>query len=165
MKVHPSTIFDAFPKDFAQFLTNPNRYTPSRQVDTKSASNLKQVMEKFKQENEEKMSKLKQDFITEFRISETDSVEDKMIHILLPNVYKDEVTIESYKNQLTVTFEQNEEETAKFVPNSFTKTFTFGEEFDMDKISTNLEYGVLNIIVPKKDKANQKFETKMIQIN
>jgi HSP20 family molecular chaperone IbpA len=158
-------LWNTFYQNVDKFLTNPDRYTPSRQVDTKSVTDLKEIIYKFKQLSEQKMSQSKQDFVLEFRISETDIDYEKMIHILLPNVFKDEVKIESYKNQLTVSFDKDDEETASFVPNSFTKTFTFGEEFDMDKIVTNMQYGVLNIAIPKKQIIEQKFETKKIHIN
>lgn len=88
------------------------------------------------------------------------------IDLLLPYIGKDDVKIELYKNELTVSYECVTKESLPFAPKSFEKTFLIdSEKYDLDKISTDFERGVLSIYIQAIEKVEPKFEKKTIKIS
>lgn len=88
------------------------------------------------------------------------------IDLLLPYIGKDDVKIELYKNELTVSYECVTKESLPFAPKSFEKTFLIdSEKYDLDKISTYFERGVLSIYIHGIEKIEPKFEKKTIKIS
>ena len=91
------------------------------------------------------------------------------IDLLIPNVCKEEVSVELYKNELTISYKHDESKNVgrkKFAPKDFSETFFIdGEKYDLDKISTIFEKGVLSIYVHAIEKVEPKFEKKSIKIS
>lgn len=88
------------------------------------------------------------------------------IDLLLPYIGKDDVKIELYKNELTVSYECVTKESLPFAPKSFEKTFLIdSEKYNLDKISTDFERGVLSIYIQAIEKVEPKFEKKSIKIS
>jgi HSP20 family molecular chaperone IbpA len=140
----------------------------SKSPEIKDFDFFKDLLQKFQQKEAEKeaesISKEPAEIKPPQIIDETDSL-SRFITILLPNVYKDALQIESCKNELTVKFIKHEDDSANFLPNSFTETFIIGSEFDIDNIKPFLRYGVLNIQIPKLKQVETEFVKKIIQIN
>lgn len=104
--------------------------------------------------------------INSLEISDKNAPNSRIIRILVPNLSKNDLDIELYKNELTISYKPSDQTVPKmFAPSSFSKTFIIGQEFDLDKIELNLDKGLLYIIIPIKEIIGKEFETKKLQIN
>lgn len=84
-----------------------------------------------------------------------------MISLAIPGFNKSNVEIKQEKNILKVRGNQEANNDVKFlkkefVPTEFTRTFTLPEDVNTDAISATFEQGILNITVPKGEKAQPK---------
>ena len=84
-----------------------------------------------------------------------------LISLAIPGFNKSNVEIKQEKNILTVQGKQEANNEVKFLkkefaPTEFTRTFTLPEDVNTDAISATFEQGILNITVPKGEKAQPK---------
>ena len=92
------------------------------------------------------------------------------MQLVLPGVSKEHLKINIEDNRLTVGFEniiQSEIDNESFLRrefemSSFQREFIIPSNIDKENISSKLENGILNIILPKKDNTSSK--SKMIDI-
>ena len=84
-----------------------------------------------------------------------------LISLAIPGFNKSNVEIKQEKNILSVHGKQEANNDVKFLkkefaPSEFTRTFTLPEDVNTDAISATFEQGILNITVPKGEKAQPK---------
>ncbi|HMR87492.1 MAG TPA: Hsp20/alpha crystallin family protein [Saprospiraceae bacterium] len=84
-----------------------------------------------------------------------------LISLAIPGFNKSNVEIKQEKNILIVQGKQEANNDVKFLkkefaPTEFTRTFTLPEDVNADAISATFEQGILNITVPKGEKAQPK---------
>ena len=84
-----------------------------------------------------------------------------LISLAIPGFNKSNVEVKQDKNILTVQGKQDENNDVKFLkkefaPTEFARTFTLPEDVNTDAISAVFEQGILNITVPKGEKAQPK---------
>lgn len=86
------------------------------------------------------------------------------IHVAVPGVKKEDFQIEFQRNQLSVAGERKEikkTETTKLhrvesFQGKFRRVFTIPENVDQSKIEASYEDGMLKVVMPKDEAANQK---------
>jgi len=91
-------------------------------------------------------------------VTETDTA--FLIHVELPGVAHDDVTVEVADNRLTISGEKqipDPEEGAKVLraerfAGPFKRRFEFSKQVDFDRIEATFEAGVLTVDVPKSEK-------------
>ena len=84
-----------------------------------------------------------------------------LISLAIPGFNKSNVEIKQEKKILSVHGKQEANNDVKFfkkefAPSEFTRTFTLPEDVNTDAISASFEQGILNITVPKGEKAQPK---------
>jgi len=102
------------------------------------------------------------EFLPEANVSETDKAIE--VAIDLPGMKPEEVKVELHDRTLTISGERKEEkeENGKTFhrverrSGSFRRSFALPMEVDESKVEAKFEHGVLNIILPKTEKASPK---------
>lgn len=100
-------------------------------------------------------------------VPQVDVLEDEKqyeIHVAVPGVKKEDFQIEFQRNQLIVAGERKEikkTETTKLhrvesFQGKFRRVFTIPENVDQSKIEASYEDGMLKVVMPKDEAANQK---------
>ena len=84
-----------------------------------------------------------------------------LISLAIPGFNKSKIKNKKEKNILTVQGNQEANNDVKFLkkefaPTEFTRTFTLPEDVNTDAIAATFEQGILNITVPKGEKAQPK---------
>jgi len=83
------------------------------------------------------------------------------VHLVVPGVSKDEVSVDIENNLITVSYDQKEDG-GVFAINSFSKSWKLPTTANIDDITASSENGILTINVPNKEEP--KSEKKKIKI-
>ncbi len=83
------------------------------------------------------------------------------LEVIAPGVAKEDFKLQVNDKVLTISFEQKEAEQKEegkwlrkeFKARSFKRTFTLGEQVDVDKIAASYDNGILHLTLPKKEAA------------
>lgn len=140
------------------------KFKPSRNVFQDSITPFNSFFDSFFNESNDALGKLDN---TNFFRPSVDVKETEKAFVLdfsLPGMAKEDVKIELKENRLTVSGEhktEKEDKTTKYhrVENtygSFSRSFLLPENVDNDAIEANFKNGILNISVPKTEKAKPK---------
>jgi HSP20 family protein len=88
-------------------------------------------------------------------ITKTD--EDYQVHISVPGLTKDDLTISTKEGYLNISYvkEETDDKTYSFV-SSFKKTYHIPDDVDEKHITGSVENGVLEIILPKSKKKSSE---------
>lgn len=86
------------------------------------------------------------------------------LHLVAPGLKKEDFKIDVDKNLLSISFEHKEENKAsdekwlrqEFKIQSFKRSFSLNEKIDVAAIKAVYENGILNVILPKKEKEEAK---------
>jgi HSP20 family protein len=85
-------------------------------------------------------------------VHETDS--ERIVRLELPGFSRKEINLELEKAILKVTAEREDKRSGKKL--RFDRSFSIGEEVDNDKISAELDHGILEIHLPKQEQAKPR---------
>ncbi|NPV12810.1 MAG: Hsp20/alpha crystallin family protein [Ignavibacteria bacterium] len=139
----PYELFKSFDKTFDEMVDEFFGYTPTlftRTTNILGAMNVKETNESYN------------------------------LEILLPGFTKDETNVEIEDDMLTISAkvedtnsQSNEGYTRKeFVKKSFVRSFSIPENVNTEKITADIKDGVLNIVLTKKQKEEQKSKKRKI---
>ena len=84
------------------------------------------------------------------------------VHLAVPGVSKDDVSVDIENNLMTVSYNQKKEHDSVFAVKSFSRSWKLPRTADIDNITASSENGVLVINVPDKEEA--KSQKKKIEI-
>ena len=84
----------------------------------------------------------------------TETLEDKhVITLATPGVSRDDIKVDVEDGRLTISFDQENSENSNYrFQNSFEKSWSLGDNIDLDNIKADYSDGVLIVEVPKADK-------------
>jgi HSP20 family protein len=93
--------------------------------------------------------------INQPKITRTD--EDYQVHIAVPGLTKDDLTISTKEGYLNISYvkEETDDKTYSFT-SSFKKTYHIPDDVDEKHITGSVENGVLEIILPKSKKKSSE---------
>jgi len=86
--------------------------------------------------------------------------EDYRIQLAVPGLIKDDVKISVSNSVVNISYEKREtDDKTFFFTSSFNKEYSLPDDCDEENISSKMENGVLEIVVPrtKKKKTNERF--------
>ena len=89
------------------------------------------------------------------KISKTD--EDYQIHLAVPGLTKDDLTISTKEGMITISYkkEETDDKLYSFI-SSFRKSYYIPDDVDEKHITGSVENGVLEIILPKSKKKSSE---------
>jgi HSP20 family protein len=89
------------------------------------------------------------------KISKTD--EDYQIHLAVPGLTKDDLTISTKEGMITISYkrEESDDKLYSFI-SSFRKSYYIPDDVDEKHITGSVENGVLEIILPKSKKKSSE---------
>jgi len=131
-------------------------------MEVKSMSNELEKREKKEvaSATAEQMTGTSQSYLPDTDIYET---ENELVFLLdLPGVGKGNAKIEVNENNILVVRAQNTHKNSEnlslrqFPVGDYFRAFSLGDDLDKDKVSANLENGLLEIRIPKKEEAKPK---------
>ena len=84
------------------------------------------------------------------------------VHMVVPGVSKDDVSVDIENNLMTVSYNQRKEQDSPFAVKSFSRSWKLPRSADIGNITASSENGILTINVPNRE--DSKSEKRKINI-